>query len=155
MYTSFPCFSRNMQQRTSTCNLPWISGSITSYFYTFKNMTNMGMETRCGFRKMPIKSIKNISHLLYENDDPFPPTSKKTVKMMTVLCIWSQSPPPTDFQRHENDDCPMHSLWFWRQPLPSCSLPKPRKWWQSYALDNYGLCGFPEKIKNWDCLGYQ
>ena len=62
--------------------------------------------------------------------------------LVRVLCGILGSPPPIHFfqnhehvdQRHENYCIPIHFLWFWSQPLPSHPLPKPWKWWQSYAF---------------------
>ena len=72
---------------------------------------------------------------------PLQPTSK-TMKMRTVPCIsydyTANSPTPGHFQNHENENSPMHFLWFWGQPPPSCPLPKPWKWCQFYTF----LCWF-------------
>ena len=51
--------------------------------------------------------------MILEPAAPFPPTSK-TMKMLTVACISNDSeanrPPPTHFERHENENNPMHLL---------------------------------------------
>ena len=69
---------------------------------------------------------------------PLPPTSQ-TMKMYTVLWIsydcGANRTPPGNFQNYENDNSPMHVLWFWGQlPPPSSPLPKPWKWRQSHAF---------------------
>ena len=65
----------------------------------------------------PQKPRKFITVLCisYGSDSAAPlPLSSKTMKLLTALCVSYDSeatrPPPTHFQRHENDDSPIHFL---------------------------------------------